>query len=211
MAFIVFVFLIAVFLVAGISVRSGFSQEGSAKQVTSEKVAHSSRGEIAEMLRQVEVREAPVAKFGAMCYEMAAPPEYAQYICPVDGEKSAYKWQDDYQTYSFVTEVLEMRRFLSRVNAVTDLASFILDESRMCHICAPHLKNEERGITLLVLYPDGRQHRYEKVRLEDMRILLAFFEEKLSYPSERDSEVPLKGKMDQIKKLLGLDDLTDKL
>jgi len=195
-----FVLIIA----AGIHVRSGFSQEAREKQVTSEKVAGSSRAAIRTMLRQVENRPAPETRPGAMCYKVAAPPEYQEYVCPLDAEKSVYQ-REDYEVYGLAKNIEGMRRTVKNMNSVTQLAVFELDESRMCHVCSPDLEDEERHVSLVVRYPDGKEHRTEKIKIDDLWVLEAFFRQKPIYSSWRDAQLPVKDKMGRIKELLGLE------
>jgi hypothetical protein len=205
MPFLVFVLFVVALLVAGFGIKSGFSESNEKQQVTSQKVAASSRSALNGMLRRIETKEVPERKMGAMCYEMAALPEYGEYVCPLDGSKSVYD-NSDYKVRGLIDKIDDMRRTVARLNSLTDLARFALDEKRLCHACSPGLGADERYVSLSVTYPDGKQHTAQKVDIEDLWILAAFFENKLSYTSFQDAQVPLKDKLGRIKELLGTED-----
>ena len=207
MPFLVIMILVVTFLVAGIGLRKSFSKQDVSSQVTSQKIIASSHGEIEDMLMQIDRKDAPEEKMGAMCYDIAPPSEYLEYICPIDGEKTVYNTLKDSTAYWIAENIVEMRRLIKQLNSETKLAEFELDERRLCHTCFPNISKDELYVSLVTKYPDGKQYSYDNVSTEDLRILIGFFGNKLSYESERDAEYSLKKQTDKIKKLLGLDKL----
>jgi hypothetical protein len=203
MSFMLILIFTICLLIAGVGISNSFSQGNEKKPVTSQKITNSSRAEIENMLKQIETKKAPEGRMGAMCYEMAAPIEYQEYVCPLDGQKTAYNRKDQ-DVYELVAGITEMKRLVERLNSVTNLAKFKLDEKRLCHTCSPDIKTNERYVTLITKYPDGRECLYEKVTLEDLRILAGFFERKLIYKSDREAEIPLKNEIGKIEKILGI-------
>jgi len=202
MPFIVILVLMISLFVLGVGMKSSFSQPKEEKTVTSQKITNSSRAEIEAMLKQIETKNAPKGKMGAMCYDMAAPPEYQEYVCPLDGEKTVFNRKDN-EAYESASGVVEMRRLVERLNSITNLAKFNLDEKRLCHICSPDIKSNERYIALVTKYPDGKEYRYDKISNEDLTILVSFFDKKLNYEGSFGEEIPLKKEIGRIRKLLG--------
>lgn len=195
--------ILAVFLfIAGIGMIDSFSQSREQKPVTSQEIMNSSRSQIEDMLKQIETKNAPERKMGAMCYEEVAPPDYQEYICPLDGEKTVYDRKNS-ETYWTIENIVEMRRLVEQINSVTDLADLKLDGRRLCSKCFPGLKSSERYVSLVTTYPDGREHVYDKISVEDLRILAGFFDKKLFYKTSNDGEEPLKDKAAKIQEMLG--------
>jgi len=199
---VIFILVFSLF-VLGVGVKSSFSQAKENRTVTSQKITNSSQAEIENMLKQIDTKTAPEGRMGAMCYEMAVPIEYQEYVCPLDGQKTAYN-RKDYDIYELVASITEMRRLVEHLNSMTNLAKFQLDEKRLCHSCFSNIPIKERYVTLITKYPDGKECLYEKVTLEDLRILVGLFEKKLLYNSDRDAEIPLKNVIGKIEEILGI-------
>ncbi|MFH1613167.1 MAG: hypothetical protein ABIB46_05545, partial [bacterium] len=185
-------------------VKSGFLQSKNEKLITSQKISNSSFAEIENMLKRIEKKNAPAEKMGAMCYKMAMPPKYQEYVCPIDGEKTVYS-RENMEIYNCIDDIVKMRRLIEHINSVTNLAKFTLDEKQLCHICCPNIKTNERYISLIIKYPDNKEYRYNKVITEDLQILKGFFEKKLDYEGDRGSQIPLKEEIKRIKKILGIE------
>ncbi len=200
---VIFILIFSLFVVS-VGVKSSFSQLNNVKPVTSQKISNSSRAEIENMLKQIEKKNAPARKMGAMCYKVAMPPEYQEYVCPVDGEKTVYGRKDS-DTYWRIKNIVEMRRLAEYLNSLTNLVKFKLDEKLLCHKCSPDIKAEEKHVFLITEYPDGRKYQYEKVSIEDLRILAGFFEHKIYYKTDNDAELPLKEESGRIKRILGVE------
>lgn len=194
--------VVLIFFSVIVGIRRSFAQGSEKPLVTSQKVTGSTRGQLNEMLKLIEAKDAPEQKMGAMCYKVAVSPEYQEYVCPIDAEKTIYDTKKA-DSYWIVKDIVEMRRLPARINAATDLADISLDERRLCHKCMPPLTADQRYVSLVVKYPDKREYVYEKVTVTDLRILLGFFEKKLTYTTDNDAEIPLKGELGRIKKMLG--------
>ena len=203
MPFIAIFLLVLSLLVAGIGIRSSFSQPQKSKDITSDQIMTSSRSTLNDMLKQIEQKDAPEQKMGAMCYDMVMGPEYIDFVCPRDGEKTVYD-RKNYDSYSVVEDAVEMKRFVKHINSTTDLADLQLDTTKLCIACYPNLNTDQRFVSLITTYPDGKEYVYDNVSLEDLRILNGFFESNLYYKTYFDEEIALKGKLEKIKTLLGL-------
>ena len=199
--------LVITFLFAGIGIKRGFSKVAESSRVTSEKIIASSFDEIEGMLMQLERKDEPEEKIGAMCYEVAPSPEYFEYICPVDGEKTVYNTLKSNEVYWIVEDIVEMRRLVGQLNSQTKLAQFELDERRLRHTCFADINDDQRYVSLVTKYPDGKQNRYEKISTDDLRMLVGFFKKKLSYQSGNDAVFALKRETGKIREILGLDQL----
>lgn len=174
--FLVCVLVISLFIFG--CMKSGYSLTGDSKTVTSEEVSNTSRAEIEKMLKRVEIKEPLKTDSNGLCYYVGplVDPETREYVCPVDGEKTVFK-KDDREAdkgYNATYEIIDMRRMVENLNSITTLAKFSLDERRMCHKCFPGIKNNERFVTLVTKYPDGKEVRYDKLLYEDLYNLKAF-------------------------------------
>ena len=125
---------------------------------------------------------------GAMCYDMALPPDHTEYTCPTCGEKTLYAWsQKELGTWNsenfakmrevrFVQgELTACRREVEKIKQSTGLL-LTLDESSFCKHCQPNATKHELKLT--VTYTDGRTHTVSPVSLSDFRLLRDFFEGK---------------------------------
>lgn len=205
MPFLLILVLIFTLLVAGVGIRRGFAESPNGQKPISQKIAGSSRDKIKGMLKRLERKKAPEEKMGAMCYKVAAPAEYLEYICPLDGEKTVYDRKTGGSAYWVIDQIEELRRLTKQLNLTTNLAKFDLDERRFCHSCFPNLTPEERYVSLVTKYPDGKQFVYDKISPQDLRIMIGFFEQKLSYKDAQDMELSLKKYSGKIKEILGID------
>ena len=152
------------------------------------------RQQIQQMLQRVATAKPPAPKMGAMCYDMAAPPNRAEYVCPVCGEKTLYTQQ---QARRVSWELETCRRLMKEIasSAVT------LDESSWCKKCQPDAK--EPALALRLRFDDGTTRTVEKVNPEQLRLLRDFLGGKLLVKGETDMETPLKDKLGELEKLLG--------
>jgi hypothetical protein len=205
MPFIIIAILAVLFLIYGFGIQPGFTQSSQKTSLSAAKVSKSSRTELLKMLGKIEKKDAPERKMGAMCYKVAMSPEYMEYVCPLDGEKTVYD-RNFSNAYWAIEQIVEMRRFIDQINAKTDLAELKLDESRLCSKCFPGLSAEERYVSLTVLYPDGKKHEYKKINAHELRVLAGFFENDLYYTTSNDGQMPLKEELGKIKAMLGLEE-----
>ena len=80
---------------------------------------------------------------------------------------------------------------------------FVLPAEKLCAKCSPALLDTERYVTLVLQYPDGRIVRTDQVAPEDLRYLIGFFADGLSYKTFFDGQEPLKPVEGRLKQLLG--------
>lgn len=154
-----------------------------------------SKKQILEQLSKLENQEAPPSKMGAMCYSMAEPPEVAEYVCPVCGEKTYYS--RDHAVF-VAWEIVASRREFQNLQKYTDICS--LDESSFCASCCPDAT--DYSLKLTITYPDGSQVVSSSVNSDTFRILRDFFQGKSSYTTSTDGSRPLKSELRTLRNLL---------
>lgn len=176
------------------SSRPAGTKQTSVVAVKSREVLGLNRAQLQKMLQRVATTKPPTPKMGAMCYDMATPPNRAEYVCPTCGEKTLYIEQ---QAYRVSWEVETCRRLIKEIanRAVT------LDESAWCKKCRPDVN--EPALALHLRFDDGTARSVEKVNTEQLRLLRDFLGGKLAIKGEQDMETPLKEKLDELEKLLG--------
>lgn len=189
--------LIALLIVSAGSGCRRQSGGAGAQGVTSTTIRSMSRADIEQMLRNLASRKAPQPTMGAMCYEMAAPPARAEYVCPVCGQKTLYT-KELARTVEW--EVDSCRRELALITTRTPLR-LTLDESSFCKHCSPNAK--ARALALVVTYGDGTSHRTSPVSLEDLSILAGFLGGDDSYKTSNDGTSPLVLYLPRLRELLG--------
>ena len=158
-----------------------------------------------EILNQLEmIAKTPPPEnlsFGAMCYEIAMPPDTANYVCPICGEKTLYKKGGEIGTTTILQTIPNCRGLIRQIHGV----NLKLDESSFCKNCnntgaAPEL-------CLLVNIKDENDTvRSCKVDEGDLNLLKEFFEGKLVHKGFTDNETPLKEYLARIEELLGVKD-----
>ncbi len=157
-----------------------------------------SKAEIDAMLRDLESREAPKPQMGAMCYEMALPPERAEYVCPKCGEKTLYTKDEA----AFVDwELPACRRQFGMIQNSTPL-SLSLDESSFCEHCSPGAKRPQ--LVLKIVYSDGSVQETSPMTLDDLYLLKGFLGGELSYENFYEGREPLKDQIPRLRQLLGV-------
>jgi hypothetical protein len=192
--------LVGVFVMFGMiaAARSAPGEPASGPPVTSRRVKSMSQEKIREMLGRIEAKKAPEPKMGAMCYDMAAPPARAEYVCPKCGEKTLYTKEE---AWKLQWTVDACRREFLLLKAASDL-SVSLDESSFCSHCRPDAK--KHAMCLVLTYADGASFTNETVTPGEMRMMAGFLKGELSYKAENDSTLPLKEALPRLRQLLGL-------
>jgi hypothetical protein len=160
------------------------------------------RAELTARLKEL-ARSAPPKELsmGAMCYDMAGPPETADYVCPKCGQRTQYS-QDGELTMLVAYELQAMRE---QMKALPGLEA-TLDEAELCRKCSPSATRPE--LVLRVRYPEptGSQlgeHRVRGVRPQDLRLLQEFLSGKTKHAGEQGQESPLKDHLPRLQELLG--------
>ncbi len=151
------------------------------------------------LLARLDAEEAPGITMGAMCYDIASPPELAEYTCPVCGEKTLY----DISQSSFITRELEgCRRMAESINEYTDF-EITLDEGLFCDFCSADAEGENPTLILRVIHANGFQVLNE-VSVTDLRMLDSFLQGNLSYWTDTEARYPLKEYTVRMRDLLGV-------
>lgn len=139
----------------------------------------------------------PGSSSGAMCYEMAAPPDTADYTCPRCGVRTHYS--KDAALAAVILDLPGMRRAAEQIVGLR----VELDESEFCRGCTPQ-PSERPQPELRVTLPGGEEHRTRGVSLEDLRILAALAAGAPEPTAEREDPAWLKEHLPRIRELLGL-------
>ena len=168
--------------------------------VTANAIQSLSRSDIQQRLGKL--LKAPVPEklqFGAKCYEMAAPPERAEYVCPKCGEKTLYT-----KSEAEIVEwkIPDTRRNFKELQGMPS-KGFSLDESQFCRKCSPNVKTPK--IVLKVEYAGGNTHTVEGVTSEDFKLLKEFLSGKVIHDARQEGEKPLKDYSKRLQELLGVE------
>jgi hypothetical protein len=153
--------------------------------------------QLQERLRVISKTAVPgKLSMGAMCYEVAAPPKRAEYICPVCGEKTLYSSQ-------YVSVILQHipvgRSMAKQIKGI----GFRLDESQFCKKCSPDVKEPQLCI-ITKLKDESTESKCCGVYSEDFDIISEFISGKFIHKTDYDSEEPMKDHIDRLKQLLNL-------
>lgn len=146
---------------------------------------------------------------GAMCYDMAPPPDRAEYVCPKCGERTLYEIGESTNTElrpELTTEVVQFdlcmcrREFAELRKVVGDAIEF--DESQFCRKCSPRVTSPT--LVLRITYEDGSVRRVDNVQHDDLRMLREFLEGRLLGKADNGGEQPLKDNLGRLEELLGV-------
>lgn len=192
-------FLLVLLAIAffGLSFSKTARAAGEPVPITRSGIRSMSRDQIQQKLKTLETATAPEPKMGAMCYKMAAPPDRAEYVCPVCSEKTLYTSQ----SARFIAWELEAcRREFELLKKETDLA-VALNESSFCSYCAPDAA--AHALALTVTYADGATHTTAPVTQQDLVILRHFLKGNLDYKTFNDGTLPLQKALPRLRDMLG--------
>jgi hypothetical protein len=195
-------------LVAGIS----FGARGSSAQprvgprplTAQAQKAPTPRGELEQRLKALSESQGPPPNHqGASCYAPRALPERADYVCPKDGTKTQYGYQ---QAELVRNELPGMRTILKEIEALKPAFTVKLEESEFCKKCSPKVK--EPAATLVVGYPDAQGGKLIEVRtrgvgVTDLRIIQEFLAGSDKHQAGGPDTVPLKTFVPRLRELLG--------
>jgi hypothetical protein len=135
---------------------------------------------------------------GAKCYEIAAPPDRVDYVCPKCGQRTLYTREQGLQD-AVRLEIPEARRLVKEIRGI----EVKLDESQFCRTCSPSVS--EPQLILLVGVPGQKDpHRVEGVAANDLKLLKEFLQGSDRHKGDNDRETPLKDHIDRIEELLGI-------
>jgi len=170
------------------------------------------RVEIAAKLAKLATSKPPTKLAqGAMCYEVMAPPDRMEYVCPACGEKTLYATEgegaspDAHAAIATMQFELEGCRRLAKQIAGLDLA---LDESAFCRKCTP--EGQAPRLCLVVRYAgQDTPHRAEGISTDDLVLIQEFLAGKDRHVSA-DWESPLKKHLSRLQFLLGFEQTMDR-
>ena len=135
---------------------------------------------------------------GACCYDMAAPPERIEYLCPLCKTKTLHaKWQN----VGLVQNASQYRQQLKRIKELGLNAT--LDETDLCSQCRRDKTTDKVNFYILVTVGD----RMVRTQLEgaDLDKIIAFLEKKDVWADDMGATRPLKAMLPRIRKILGTD------
>lgn len=134
-------------------------------------------------------------KMGAMCYEMAAPPQRVEYVCPKCGAKTLY-------ASNYVNTIQNISSCRSQVESFKGLNAK-LDESEFCKKCSPKIKDPQ--LCLEIKYTDDEKvHRTCDVTETDMQLIAEFLSGSNVHKTFYDAHEPLKDYMERLETLLDI-------
>jgi hypothetical protein len=168
---------------------------GAPAQQAACKLAALGRAETRALLAKIARSERPEPQMGAMCYEMAVPPERAEYVCPTCGERTLYGHEHAAQIEWEIAMCRRLFKVLPRRDAMR------LDESSFCRKCQP--KAKVHGLTLTIRFDDGTTHVVHGVTSSDLRLLAGALSGKLAGETFTEGEEPLRDSLPRLRELLG--------
>jgi len=162
------------------------------------------REQLDKMLEETAKR--PVTSelsLGALCYEMAAPPERIEYHCPLCKTKTLHaKWEN-------VGSVQKVNRLRQQMKRIKELKlDAMLDETDLCNQCRRDKATDTMDFYILVTI-DKRLVR-TKIGYYDLSQIIAFLEKKDVWKADNDATYPLKDELPRIRTILGMDGGEDK-
>lgn len=160
----------------------------------------SSKVDIDRLLKRLADKPVPTKlKMGAMCYDMAMPPERAEYVCPTCGGKTIHVMKmPSFDWNAPAVAITDYRGLVSQLRKLGLDAQ--LDETGLCSACR---KENQTGLFFCVNIK-GKTVRNELRNLNDLRKLIAFVQGDLVWKGEQDMESPLKPELPSIRQLLGV-------
>jgi hypothetical protein len=144
---------------------------------------------------------------GAMCYEQAARPERADYVCPKCGERTLYtrpKIDPDNSLWAadHVDTVLHALPCLRSYTKTLQGVELTLDESQFCKKCSPNVKRPEE--ILAVRLAGEKEARRVYWSCDDLRLLQIFLSGGDRVENDYGAEHPLKDDLDRLERILGV-------
>lgn len=143
---------------------------------------------------------------GAMCYEVAAPPQRLEYVCPDCGEKTLYAMKEyetpgdrdlDWQTSQLLEwELQTCRQYIKQIKLKINAE---LIEKPFCMHCSPDAVKPV--LELKIIYPD-KVHSVQGINSDDLKLILEFLEGKFVHKGAQDAETPLKEHLERLEQLL---------
>lgn len=155
-----------------------------------------SKSEIEKLLKNLSKSDPKkLENIGAMCYEMAMPPERADYVCPTCGEKTIYTTHHA----EFVSWQLNSIRESVKNIKTLDCK---LDELQFCKKCSPNIEIPE--LCLIVKIDEEKEHKTCGISELDVIILSEFLSGSDIHTDFYDAQEPLKNYQTRIEELIGV-------
>lgn len=135
-------------------------------------------------------------KQGAMCYEVAAAPDRAEYTCPSCGEKTLYT--NDF-TFFIQYELQDCRNSVSKIKGI----DAHLDESQFCKKCKSEIENPELCMDYSYA-EDSISRKICNISSSDIELLIEFTNGRKVHTGFNGTEYPLKNYVDRLETLLDI-------
>ncbi|MCX7045273.1 MAG: hypothetical protein NTX50_07320 [Candidatus Sumerlaeota bacterium] len=193
-----FLLLMLIGVACGKSRQSSFASLPPGAQVTAQSIQSLSSEEVGRMLSRLEKQSGRYdSMIGASCYIMSPPPDRADYICPVCGEKTLY-------TSNSAHLIPRLGSFRSKFEALSQRkeAQFALDESSLCMKCRPEAK--VRALMLKVTYANGARHEEPLQSVDELQMLKGFLDGLCIYNDSWGNVASLCGQAPRLRALLGI-------
>jgi hypothetical protein len=181
------------------------AQKSSGTGQTSDSIVlkNATKADMLKQLKKLANTDPPkTLQLGAMCYEMAAPPDRAEYVCPTCNEKTLHVTPRDGigEIAEFLSWQLDnCRRQVKKIKGL----NVALDESSFCKKCQPgDVKHE---LALIITYEESKApHRVAPISDNDLQLLIEFTRGKVIHDDGPGGEEPLKKSMKRLEVLLGV-------
>jgi hypothetical protein len=175
------------------------------------------RAELVRRLKDLASRPPPTDLFtGAMCYDVAPPPQFLEYVCPVCNARTLYavsdhpagkKARDQARIVELGANVLwtlsqqldACRRLARQITEIT----VRLDETALCRKCRPDARDFPLAL-IVQLKGEEKPHRVEGVTPEDLQMLIEFLAGQDCHAGERGHQTALKDHLPRLEELLGI-------
>ncbi len=187
-----------VFLLGCASSKARAQGDDEGAPLTDDQREPTQKDAIRERLVTLAETEPPVdlETIGAECYEVASPPQRAEYVCPVCGERTLY--HDDLAAL-VEWELASCRRAVETIEGL----DVTLDESRFCRKCSPDVTDPK--LVLEIRYEgEAEPVRVEGVNQHNHDLLSEFLSGSERHTDEYDAETPLKDYIEELEWVLGL-------
>ncbi len=132
---------------------------------------------------------------GAMCYDMAPPPDRFDFICPDCGQSTLYPSPFDYE----FDKIPEYRNLVKKITKI----DVKLDESQFCSTCGHNLKRNPH-LCLIVKYgKKAKEHKSCNITAENLNILYEYSEGMKEHKTPSGDLVPMSKYKKLLKEMLG--------
>lgn len=185
--------------IAGTSKMGNFSPNDSLFYPADSSFGNASRADVERRLKALADSPVPATLDpGAMCYEMAAPPDRIEYVCPKCGQKTMYTSSAYYET---IDEIGACRQIVANIKNLT----LRLEEKNFCHHCYPNTQQEPSLVLYLKYKGEDKEEVIEGVSKQGLALLWAFMNGETIVSDFYARETALKDYIEEISRLLKVD------